>query len=160
MQKELSCLEIRNFLQVSLKAQAFTTDVTLKGLNRDARKDHQYLVFFESSKDVCKACIYDSWITIQYSHARLFTGTTYPVKVHCVWISGVVDKLTNMVYKSSKKKIEEENGGRSDRKKRYGSILLYLVDEQATNSLLKKRLLNIARKNCIVEEWEIQKIAD
>ena len=169
-QKELSCLEIRNSLQASLKAQAFTADVTLKGLNKDARKDHQYLVFFESSEDARKARIHDSWVTIQYPHARLFTGTTYPVKVHRVRISAVVNELTNTVHESTKKKIEEENGGleitevrwlsKPDGKKRYGSMLLRLADEQAANSLLGKGLLDVAGESYIVEEWEIQKTAE
>lgn len=109
-------------------------------------------------------------MTIQYPHARLFTGTIYPVKVHRVRISAVVDEMTNTVIESTKKKIEEENGGleiteirwlsKPDETKRYGSILLCLADEQTAFSLLEKGLLDVAGESCIVEEWEIQKIAE
>lgn len=170
VQKDLTCQDLRRSLQVSLKAQTFTSDVTLKGLNRDAKRDHRYFVFFESSDDARKARIHDSWVTIQYPHARLFTGTTYPVKVHRVRISAVVDEMTNTVIESTKKKIEEENGGleiteirwlsKPDETKRYGSMLLRLADEQTAFSLLEKGLLDVAGESCIVEEWEIQKIAE
>ncbi len=125
-------------------------------------------MFFESSDDARKARIHDSWVTVQYPHARLFTGTTYPVKVHRVRISAVVDEMTNTVTESKKKKIEEENRGleiteirwlsKPDETKRYGSMLLRLADEQTAVSLLEKGLLDVAGEICIVEEWEIQKL--
>lgn len=59
-QKDLTCQDLRRSLQVSLKAQIFTSDVSLKGLNRDAKRDHRYSVFFESSDDARKARIHDS----------------------------------------------------------------------------------------------------
>lgn len=67
-------------------------------------------MFFEFSKDARKTRIHDSWVTIQYSRARLFTQITHLIKVYWVQISVVVDKLTNTVHKSTKKKIEKENG--------------------------------------------------
>lgn len=167
-QKDLTCQDLRKSLQVSLKAQTFTSDITLKGLNRDSKKDHRYSVFFESSDDARKARIHDSWVTVQYPHARLFTGTTYPVKVHRVRISAVVDEMTNTVTESTKKKIEEEKRGleiteirwlsKPDETKRYGSMLLRLADEQTAVSLFEKGLLDVAGEICIVEEWGIQKL--
>lgn len=103
-QKELSCSEVCTMLQLALKNQLLTTNIILRGLNRDAKNDHRYLVFFESNEDARKARIHDSWLTVSYPHARLHTGTIiYPVKVHRVWITVVVDKTTNTVLKSTKK---------------------------------------------------------
>lgn len=99
---------------------------------------------------------------IQYLYIRLFRGKTYLIKVYYVWISAVINKLTNTVHKLTKKKIKEENRGfkitevrwlsKSDRKKRYGSIFLYLIHKQTTNLLYKKRLLDILGKSYIVKE--------
>lgn len=118
----------------------------LKGLNKDARKDHRYSVFFGSSNDARKARIHDSWVTVQYSHAKVLTGITYPVKVHRVRISAVVDETTNTTSEVTKKKTEEENGGveitevrwlsKPDERTRYGSMLLRLADEQNAITLL------------------------
>lgn len=92
------------------------------------------------------------------------------MKVHRVRISAVVDEMSNTVHESTKKKIEEENGGleitevrwlsKPDETKRYGSMLLRLADEQTAVSLLEKGLLDVARESCIVEEWEVQKMAE
>lgn len=144
-QKELSCSEVRAMLQLALKSQSMTASVLLKGLNRDAKNDHQYFIYFDSSKNARKARIHDLWLTIPYPHARLHTGTTYPVKVHRVCISPVVDEVTNTVHESTKKRIEAENKGleiseicwlsKPDESKRYGSMLLRLVDEEAAKNL-------------------------
>lgn len=40
VQKKPLYLEIYNLLQASFKAQTFTTDITLKGMNRDVRKNY------------------------------------------------------------------------------------------------------------------------
>ena len=98
------------------------------------------------------------------------TGTTYAVKVHRVRISAVVDEMTNTISEVIKKKIEEENGGveitevgwlsKPDERKRYGSMLLRLAEEQNEITLLEKGLLDVAGESCIVEEWEVQKITD
>lgn len=167
-QKELSCSEVRAMLQSALKNQSLTIRVILRGLNKDAKNDHRYFVFFDSSKDARKARIHDFWLTIPYHHARLHTGTIiYPVKIHCVCISAVVDRITNTVHESTKKRTEAENEGleiteicwlsKPDEKQRYGSMLFRLVDEEAANTLLSKELLDVAGESCIVEEWEVQK---
>lgn len=46
------------------------------------------------------------------------------------------------------------------KEKDMGSMLLCLIDEKAANTLLSKGLLDVAGESCIVEEWEIQKVAD
>lgn len=104
------------------------------------------------------------------SSCRAIHRNDIPGEVHRVRISAVVDELTNTVHESTKKRIEAENAGlevtevrwlsKPDERKRYGSMLLRLADEEAANALLSKGLLDIAGESCIVQEWEIQKAAD
>lgn len=129
----------------------------LKGLNKDAKNEYQYFVFFDSSKDARIACIHNLWLTIPYPHTRLYTETIYPVKVHCVCISAVVDKIINTIHESTKKRIEMTNKGlkitkicwlsKPDEGKKYGLMFFRLVDEKVANTLLSKRLLEVVREN-------------
>ena len=57
-------------------------------------------------------------------------GTTSPVKVHRVWISAIVDEMTNTISELTKKKIEEENGGVEREREKEKEREFYLTPDQ------------------------------
>lgn len=111
VQKKLFCLKVYAILQLTLKSQSLTTNIVFKRLNINAKYDYRYFIYFDSSKNIYKARIHDFWLIISYFHARLYTRIIYSVKIYCDHISAMIDKVTNMVYKSTKKKIIANNKG-------------------------------------------------
>lgn len=96
---------------MAFKNQFLTTNVILRELNKDAKNNYQYFIVFNFSKDTCIARIHDLCFIVPYLYTRLYIKIIYPIKIHHVYISAIVDEIINTVYKSTKKRIEAKNEG-------------------------------------------------
>ena len=163
------CQEIRQKLQSSLNAEGITLSIKLKGLNRNHTKEHRFPLFFQSIEEARIARISDRRITTSYAKARLYTGTTYPIKVHRVKTQEVIENGTGKVKDNIKESVSKENVGVKiteiqclstvDERKRYGSMVVRLAEKETSDSILQQSLIEVEGKSHIVNEWKIQSSA-
>lgn len=70
--------------------------VVLKGMNKDAKKDHRYVFFFHTDGDKKVACIHTGqWLSITFPQAFIYSSTIYRVKVNNMRADAIIDPTTN-----------------------------------------------------------------
>lgn len=96
--KERGFAEIRKHFQSCLQSHKETKTVIMKGMNKDAKKDHRYFLFFHTEEDEKAARIHTrKWLLSAFPRAFIQTATTYRVKVNNVRADVIVDPMTNRV---------------------------------------------------------------
>lgn len=70
----------------------------MKDMNKDAKKDHCYFLFFYTEKDKKAVQIHTGkWLLSAFPRAFIQTATIYRVKVNNVRADVIVDPMTNKV---------------------------------------------------------------
>lgn len=94
--KKRGFAKIRKHIQSSLQSHKQTKAVVIKGMNKNAKKNHCYFLFLSTKRDK-KAVQYhiEKWLLSAFPQAFIQMATTYWVKVNNVRKDAIVDPITN-----------------------------------------------------------------
>lgn len=94
--KERSFSEIKKHLQSCLQNYEGTRTIVLKGINKDAKKDHRYVLFFHTEDDEKAARIHmGRWLSLAFPRAFVQTTISHRIKVNNVRADAIIDPVTN-----------------------------------------------------------------
>lgn len=149
--KERGFAEVRKHLQSCLQSHDETKAVVMKGMNKDAKKNHRYFIFFHKEEDEKAARIHvGKWLLSAFPRAFIQSATTYPVKVNNVRADSIVDPMTNKVTDHACQLLAHSSGYAISRigwlsgpGKKYGSMVVHFIEEKDADAVLGRGLLEV-----------------
>lgn len=109
--KECTSLELRSHIQNSLHNFNETQVITLKGMNKDGKKDHRFFLFFHTKDDEKKARIHaENWLSTAFPRGTIQSSATYKVKINNVRADAVIDTGTNRVTETARQALSDSSG--------------------------------------------------
>ncbi len=156
--------EIRQVLHTSITESAGTEGIKVKGMNKDARKEHRYFVFFNTLEDETKARVHNKWVSTHFPKARMQPPISFPVKGNRARATAILDAATGKVAVNAKDVISDSNGGLKITRigwlskvgtgKLYGSLVIYLANKDEAETLLEKGVVEIGGETAYAETWQ------
>ena len=142
--------EIRQLFHTSITDSPGTEGIKIKKMNKDAKREHRYFVFFNTPKDETKARVHNKWVSTYFPEAKIQSPISFPIKVNCAWATAILDANTGKVAFNAKNNISDSNGGLKITRmwwlsklgtgKLYGSLVIYLADKDQAEPFLEKVL--------------------
>lgn len=159
--KERGFAEIRKHLQSCLQSCEETKAVVLKGMNKDAKKDHRYFLFFQTEEDEKAVRIHiKKWLLLAFAGAFIQSATTYRVKVNNVRADAIVDPMTNKVTDHACQLLAKSSGHPISRigwlsgpGKKYGSMVVHFMEEKDAETVLTRGLLEVGGESACTGVW-------
>lgn len=103
--------EIQQIFHLSISTSQRTEGIKIKGMNKDAKREHRYFVFFHTPEDEAKARIHNKWITSYFLQAKIQSPISFPIKVNRARANAVLDVNTGRVADYAKDSVSNSNGG-------------------------------------------------
>lgn len=159
--KERGFAEIRKHFQSCLQSHEETKTVIMKGMNKDAKKDHRYFLFFHTEEDEKAVRIHTGkWLLSAFPRAFIQTAITYRVKVNNVRADAIVDLMTNKVTDRACQLLAQSSGHAISRigwlsgpGKKYGSMVVHYMEEKDADAVLARGLLEVGGESACTGLW-------
>ncbi len=103
--------EIRQLFHTSITDSPGTKGIKIKGMNKDAKREHRYFVFFNTPEDKTKARVNNKWVSIHFPEARMQSPIGFPVKVNRARATAILDANTEKVAVNAKDSVSDSNCG-------------------------------------------------
>ncbi len=133
-------------------------------MNKDAKREHRYLVFFHTPEDEAKARIHSKWITSHFPQAKIQAPISFPIKVNRARANAVLDANTGRVADHAKDSVGDSNGGPKITRigwlsklgtgKLYGSMVVCLADKKEADAFLEKGVIEVGGETAYTEPWQ------
>lgn len=154
-------MEIKRHLQSCLKSHEGTKTILLKGINKDAKKDHRYVLFFYTDEDKKVTCIHiGQWLFITFPQAFIQSSITYQVKVNNMRADAIIDLTTNKARDGVCQELSSSSGYSISRVgwlsapgKQYGPIVVHFVQKEHADKVLAQGLLEIGGESACTGIW-------
>lgn len=127
--------------------------IKIKGMNKDAKREHRYFVFSNTLEDETKARVHNKWVSTHFPKARMQPPISFPVKVHHTQAIAILDAATGKVATNAKDIISDSNGGLKITRigwlskigtgKLYGSLVIHLANKDDAETFLEKGVVEI-----------------
>ena len=136
--KERPFSEIKKHLQSCLQNCKGTRTIVLKGMNKDPKKNHRYLLFFHTKNDEKAARIHiGRWLSLAFPRAFVQTTITHCIKVNNVRADAVIDPVTKKTRDGACHELSSLSGYAISKigwlngpGKRYGLLVVYFMQEE------------------------------
>lgn len=86
--------KIRQLFHTSITSSQGTEGIKIKGMNKDAKREHRYFVFFNTPEDEAKAQVHNKWVSAHFPQARMQSPISFPVKVNRARANAILDVNT------------------------------------------------------------------
>lgn len=133
-------------------------------MNKDAKKEHCYFVFFHTSEDEIKARVHSKWITSHFPQAKVQSPISFPIKVNRARANAVLDANTGRVADNAKDSVSNSNGGlkitwigwlsKLGTGKLYRSMVVCLADKMQADAFLEKGVTEVGGETAYTEPWQ------
>lgn len=159
--KERPFSEIKKHLQSCLQNYEGTRTVVLKGMNKGAKKDHRYVLFFHTEDDEKAARIHiGRWLSLAFPRAFVQTTITHRIKVNNVRADAVIDPVTNKTRDGACHELSSSSGYAISRigwlsgpGKRYGSMVDHFMQKEDADKVLAQGLLEVGGESACTGVW-------
>lgn len=166
--KEQPFSEIKKHLQSCLQNYEGTRTIVLKRMNKDAKKDHRYVLFFHTKEDEKAACIHiGRWLSLAFPRAFVQTTITHHIKDNNMRTDAIIDPVTNKARDEACHELSSSSGYAISRigqlsgpGKRYGSMIVHFMQKEDADKVLAQGYLKLVERALVQEFGQKNRVSD